>query len=222
MRLADFGFIHDGLRTRRIGGVDEDGDTGHRGHKLTQEFEPLRYQFAEQEIDTGQVAPRSGEAGHQSKLDGIFGDQEHDRNDGGRGLGCDGWSGATMRGDERDPLANQLGRQCRQAVELVLGPAVFDRDVLALDKARLLEALAKCAQTVHKAVGRYGAEEADHRHRWLLRVRGERPCRRAAESCDKFSPFQPIEFHLMTGPRCMIPNWQRSVSAAREVILPSG
>jgi hypothetical protein len=44
--------------------------------------------------------------------------------------------------------ANQIGRQRRQPIDLILGPAVFDRYVLALDVANLLEALAKCAQTL--------------------------------------------------------------------------
>jgi hypothetical protein len=30
---------------------------------------------------------------------------------------------------------NKIGRQCRQLVVLILGEAIFDRDVLTLDKA---------------------------------------------------------------------------------------
>jgi hypothetical protein len=41
----------------------------------------------------------------------------------------------------------------RQPVELVLGPAVFDRDVLAFDIAGVLQALAKCAHAVGTSVG---------------------------------------------------------------------
>ena len=54
----------------------------------------------------------------------------------------------SARGDHGNPSANQFGRQRRQPIELILGPAVFDRDVLALDIAGVFEALAKCAQTV--------------------------------------------------------------------------
>ena len=57
-------------------------------------------------------------------------------------------SGAAGRGDHGDLPANQFGRQRRQPIELIFGPAVFDRHVLALDIAGLLQALAKCAQTV--------------------------------------------------------------------------
>ena len=55
---------------------------------------------------------------------------------------------AAGRGDHGDPSANQIGRQRRQPIDLILGPAVFDRHVLALDIAGVLQALAKSAQTV--------------------------------------------------------------------------
>ena len=42
--------------------------------------------------------------------------------------------------------ANQFGRQRRQSIDLILGPAVDDRHVLALDVPDFFEALAKCAQ----------------------------------------------------------------------------
>src|SRR5262249_8840324 len=69
---------------------------------------------------------------------------------------------------------------------LALGPAVFDRDILALDIVGFLQALAKCTQSVHIHISRCTLEEADHRHRRLLRARRERPRdRRAAEQRDE-------------------------------------
>jgi len=44
-----------------------------------------------------------------------------------------------------DPAANEVGRQRRQPIHLILGPAVFNRDVLALDIAGVLQALAERA-----------------------------------------------------------------------------
>ena len=38
----------------------------------------------------------------------------------------------SRRGDHRDPSTNQVGCQCRQSVDLSLGPTVFDRDILPL------------------------------------------------------------------------------------------
>ena len=92
------------------------------------------------------------------------------------------------RDDHGDAAANQFGRQRRQPIDLIVGPAVFDRHVLALDIAASLEALAKYAQTV-RSVRRCGVEEPDHRHRRLLRVRGVRPSGgRAAEKGEELPP----------------------------------
>src|SRR5262249_23094769 len=68
----------------------------------------------------------------------------------------------------------------------MLGPKIDDRDVLALDKAGVLQSLAKCAQKVRVEVRRRRTEHPDHRHRWLLCARGERPREgRAAEKRDE-------------------------------------
>ena len=75
---------------------------------------------------------------------------------------------------------------------LTLGPAVFDRHVLALDIAGFLQALAKCAQAVRERVRRCAVEKPDHRHRRLLRARRERPRRRAAEQRDELAPLHSI------------------------------
>jgi hypothetical protein len=72
---------------------------------------------------------------------------------------------------------------------LILGEAVCDRDVLALDIARVFEALAECAQAVLERIRRCGVEEADHWHRRRLRARRERPRRRAADQSDEIAPF---------------------------------
>src|SRR5215467_13067339 len=83
--------------------------------------------------------------------------------------------------DHGDLFTNQFGRQRGQPIDLILGPTVFDRYVLALDIAGLFQSLAKCAQKVHVRVRRCGVQEADDRHRRLLRIRRERPRRRPAE-----------------------------------------
>ena len=45
------------------------------------------------------------------------------------------------RDDHGHLTADQIGRQRRQSIVLALGPAVFDRDVLALDIAGFVQAL---------------------------------------------------------------------------------
>jgi hypothetical protein len=71
--------------------------------------------------------------------------------------------------------------QRRQLIQVIVGPAVDDDDVLALDIGGVFEALAKCAQAFREPVRRYAAEEPDDRHRRLLRARRQRPRGRAAE-----------------------------------------
>src|SRR5262249_37148711 len=69
-------------------------------------------------------------------------------------------------------------------------PAIFDRDVAALDIARFRQGLAQGGETAaHQIAWRRAAEKSDHRHRRLLRARCERPgdCR-AAKECDEVAP----------------------------------
>ena len=84
------------------------------------------------------------------------------------------------REDYVDPSLDQVGRQCGQPINFILGPAGDDSHVLALDIACPSETLAKSAQTVHHSIRGPGVEDADHRHRRLLRARRERPRRRRA------------------------------------------
>ena len=143
---------------------------------------------ASEKIDPCQVAARPGEAGDKTKPDRVFGDGEDDGDRRGCRLGRQRRSGASGRDDHGDLSANQIGRQLRQPIDLILGPAVYDRHVLALDIAGLLQALAKSAQTVRDHVRRLAVEEPDHRHRRLLRPRRQRPRRRrAAEQRDELA-----------------------------------
>src|SRR5438552_431551 len=66
----------------------------------------------------------------KTKPDGVFGNDEHDGDRRGCRLGGEHHRGAFDRGDHGDPPANQFGRQRRQPIELSLGPAVFDHQVL--------------------------------------------------------------------------------------------
>ena len=54
--------------------------------------------------------------------------------------------------------------QLRQAVGLVVSEAVYDRHVLALNEALLLQALSEFAQPLSKPVRRGAVEEPNHRH----------------------------------------------------------
>src|SRR5262249_22480769 len=111
----------------------------------------------------------------------VVGDGEDGGNRCGRPLGGKRRS-FTDCGYHSDHPANQIGRQRRQPVNLIVGPAVFDRDVLALDISGVFKSLAESAQPVRKPIRRLAIEEPNHRHRRLLRPHRQRPHRcRAAE-----------------------------------------
>jgi hypothetical protein len=74
----------------------------------------------------------------EAELDGIAADFEDNRNC----LGCclsreRGWSGG--RGNHSDLTMNKVVHHHQQPVTLTLSPAIFDRDVLALHIAGLLQ-----------------------------------------------------------------------------------
>src|SRR5215472_14802870 len=76
---------------------------------------------------------------------------------------------------------------------MVLSPSVFDRNVLALDIASLLQAAAECPQTFHKHFRGCGAEEPDDwQSRGLLRARRERPRCCRADKRDEPAPPHSI------------------------------
>src|SRR5262249_50299600 len=103
--------------------------------------------------------------------------------------GGERWRETSACDNHGDLSPHQFRRQCRQPIELIVGPAVFDSDVLALDKACVFQALAESTQPGRVSIGRRGVEEPDHRHTRLLRPRRERPCGyTAAEKCDEFPP----------------------------------
>jgi hypothetical protein len=82
----------------------------------------------------------------------VFVDDEDDRDRRGCRLGRE-HRGRGDGGDHGGPSANKFGRQRRQSIHLILGPAVFERHILALDITGVFQALAKCAQRVLVAPG---------------------------------------------------------------------
>jgi hypothetical protein len=98
-----------------------------------------------------------------------------------RGLGRDRRSGAAEGHDHRRLTEQEIGRQHRQSIELIGGPAEFGRHIPAFDIAGFFQALTKRdqAQLIVQLPGGV-AEKPDHRHRRLLRARRERPRRRTA------------------------------------------
>src|SRR5262249_53216914 len=98
-----------------------------------------------------------------------------------------------MRSDHRHLTAYQLGCEVGQYVVLILRPAILDRHVLTFDVPGFANALPECRHKTRSVGRRRDAEEPDPRHCRLLRVRRERPRRRAANQRDEVpSPHYSI------------------------------
>src|SRR5215831_18365881 len=98
-----------------------------------------------------------------------------------------------MRSDHRHLTAYQIGCEAGQYIVLVLRPPILDRHIVALDVAGFANALPECGQIACTISKRRAAEESNHRHRWLLRARRERPYHRcAAEQRNECAPPHSI------------------------------
>jgi hypothetical protein len=103
-----------------------------------QQFQPFGRQRCGEESEAGDVAARPVQALHEAGARRIAAADEHV---GGRGHG--GPHRKMIADDHRHVPAHQVGRQRRQPIEIVVGIALLNRHVLALDKARLGQALAQ-------------------------------------------------------------------------------
>src|SRR5262245_19126854 len=179
-----------GVRVRRI---DEHGDVTSCGYELAQEFQPFCYQLIAEKIDARRVAAGTGEASDKTEPDRVFRNGKDDRDRRGSGLGRQRRVGTSGCDDHGDLPANQFSYQRRYPIDLILTPAVFDRDVLALDMSGILKALAECAYTVRLSIGRTRVDDANHRRRGLLRARRNRPRgRNAADKRDERAALHSI------------------------------
>src|SRR5262249_46188716 len=179
-----------GVCVRRI---DEHGDVTSCGYELAQEFQPFCYQLITEKVDARRVAAGTGEAGDKGGAGGVFGNGKDDRDGRGSCLGRQRRVGTSGCDDHGDLPANQFSYQRRYPMDLILTPAVFDRDVLALDMAGILKALAECAYTVRLSIGRTRVDDANHRQRRLRGARRDWPRdRRAAEQRDERAALHSI------------------------------
>ena len=141
---------------RSIGRIDEHGHASGSGHQLTQELQPLCRQLAVKKLIPVRLPPGRARLATRPSLTGSSPTLKT--------MGIVVVAALAANAAAVPPIAaitatcrrTRFGRQRRQPIELILGPAVFDRYVLALDIAGVLQALAKCAQTVRVRVGRCG------------------------------------------------------------------
>jgi hypothetical protein len=72
--------------------------------------------------------------------DRVGADRKHDRDCSGRGLRCERRGSAADRDDHGHLPLDEIGSQRRQSIVMAVGPAIFDRNVLALDIATFAQA----------------------------------------------------------------------------------
>ena len=136
-----------------------------------------------------EIACRPVQAGNEPKLDRVAPYPEDDRNRRGRRFCCKCRRSTAGRGNRSHPTTNQIGSQCRQSIVVALSPAVFDRNVPALDVTRFAQALVERSHTTRPQVKRFASEKPNHRHCRLLRARSKRPrSRRTAKKRDELAP----------------------------------
>jgi hypothetical protein len=107
-----------------------------------QELQPLSLQFVGQHIDPREIAAGAGQAGDETEPGRVFADQKYDGDGRGGGFGRECCRRASSS-DDHGGLLGQLARHLRQTIDSIFRPAVDDRDVLALDKSDLFQALAE-------------------------------------------------------------------------------
>ena len=160
------------------------------GTTCTSRSRRVEFELLVEDGHPGEVPARPGEAADETDRDRVAAAGKGDGDGGGRGLGG-ARGGIAEGGDDRHVAGHQLGCQGRQPVELTVRPAKLEGDVAVRDVAPLGEAFLKRGHRARALVARM--EEADHRHRRLLRARRERPsCRRAAEERDELASFHSI------------------------------
>jgi hypothetical protein len=78
---------------------------------------------------------------------------------------CSNRSSGAAAGDyHRDGAVNQLRRECRQPIILVVRPAIFDLHVAAFDIAALGQAIAERSHEAARSVLRRAGKKTDHRY----------------------------------------------------------
>jgi hypothetical protein len=189
--------VFDNGLSHRIVGIGKHGKARGPWQQLLQQPELLCPKFSGHRADTGDVTPRPVEAADETDLDRIDARAEYDRNRRGRRFGRERPLHAAWCGDDRHPAADQIGRQFRQPIVLILRPAVLDRHVLALDVAGFVQPFAKRRRTMRHRIGQTRFKISDDWHSRLLPTRRKWPRDpRTAEQCDELAPSQMIEPHL--------------------------
>ena len=106
------------------------------------QLEMLRHQLRGEQVHARDVAARPVEAGDETKC--LTGSPPVAKTIGIVVVAALAADAAVPPADDHHLTANQASRKSRQTIDLIFRLAIFDRDVLALDIAGFLQALAEC------------------------------------------------------------------------------
>ena len=109
------------------------------------------------------------EAGNIPKPYGVAPETSDDRNYFGRS--DDSPLGSARRDQDGWLAAHKISGEFRKAIEVLIRPPIFDRDVLTLNKSRLIQAVRERGNDMSVARGGLTVQKADQR-RLLLRAPG--------------------------------------------------
>src|SRR6516165_6238225 len=110
-------------------------------------------------VDSGDIALWSVEARDETDLNGIKAARENDRNSRGRVLGSHRRNIAA-RHDHRWLVIDQIGSKLGKPIELVLGPTIFDCNILPFNIVGLFQALLEGSHKGLIVAGRRAAEKS--------------------------------------------------------------
>jgi hypothetical protein len=109
-------------------GPDQHRDGNDGRDELAKHLQPLGSQHSSDEAHARDIATGSVEAVDEPVHDGIAAGHEYDRHRRGGSFGCE--RSIDVRDDDCHRQADQFADETRQALGLIVGVAVFDRDVL--------------------------------------------------------------------------------------------
>ena len=145
-----------------IEAVGRIGSPSPRPNEARSSLQPLRTRLQREVCHPGEVAIRSAQAGDEAEVNGINTDIENDWDRGGRCL-CDPRGRAAHGCDDAHRPFDQIARECRQSIALVICPAILDNDIVAFDIAPFIQPSSEPTQFLRVSTGRCAAEEPDHR-----------------------------------------------------------
>src|SRR5947199_8358873 len=100
-----------------------------------------------QRSHAGEITFWPVQASDESKLDRVASYPGDDRNRRSRRLCCKCRGSTAGRRNDAHLTTNQIGSERRQSIVMALGPAVFDRHILAVDVPRFAKALVERRHT---------------------------------------------------------------------------